>query len=144
VADEVRKLALRSAEAAKGTSELLASTISGINTGAGMVSETAGTFSSVEAQVGTLSSLFSDVAEASREQSDDISRIRDFMASMDKISWESTAQADKSARSAREMASQTVNLNGAVGDLTELVHGRASGGQTSPVPRLPAPEPDPA
>jgi methyl-accepting chemotaxis protein len=139
VADEVRNLALRSAEAAKGTSELLAATINGINTGAEMVGETAETFSSVEAQVGTLSKLFSDVAEASREQSDDISRIRDSMTSMDRVSREGTAQADQSARSARELASQTVNLNGAVGDLTELVHGRTSGRGDSTMPRLPAP-----
>ncbi|MDR2934369.1 MAG: methyl-accepting chemotaxis protein [Candidatus Adiutrix sp.] len=134
VADEVRNLAIRSAEAAKGTSELLAATINGINAGVEMVGQAAGTFSSVEGQVGAVSSLFSEVAEASREQSGDISRIRDSVASMDRISREGTAQADKSARSAQELAAQAVNLHGAVGDLTELVHGRASGSQAAAAP----------
>jgi len=135
VAGEVRTLATRSAEAAKSTSELLASTIKGINAGVEILGQASGTFSSVEGQVGTVTSLFSDVAEASREQSNDISRIRDSMASMERISRESTTQADNSAQSAQELASQAVNLNEAVGDLTELIHGRASGVQASAISR---------
>ncbi|GHV57004.1 hypothetical protein FACS189460_2800 [Deltaproteobacteria bacterium] len=137
VADEVRNLAIRSADAAKGTSELLASTIGGINSGAEMVHKTAENFSSVEIQVNTVSNLFSGVAEASREQSDNIARIKDSMVNMDTVSRESTAQADESARSARELADQASVLHDAVNDLTMLVHGAGTGPARS-VPALPA------
>jgi len=144
VADQVRTLATRSAEAAKSTAELLVTAINGINAGVEMAGQTSGTFTSVEGQVGTVTKLFSDVAEASREQSSGISRIRDSMTSMDKVSREGTEQADKSDRSAQALVAQAVDLHGAVDELTELVHGRASGRSADSAaraaPSLPPPQ----
>jgi len=140
VSDQVRTLATRSAEAAKSTAELLVTAINGINAGVEMVGQTSGTFTSVEGQVGTVTKLFRDVAEASREQSSGISRIRDSMASMDKVSREGTDQADKSARSAQALVAQAVDLHGAVNDLTELVHGRSADAAYRGAPSLPPPQ----
>jgi methyl-accepting chemotaxis protein len=90
-----------------------------------MVKKTANTFAFVEDQVGTIAVLFDGVAEASREQSENISRIRDSVSSMDRVSREGIDRADESARSAGELTAQAANLHGAMDGLTELVHGRS-------------------
>ncbi|MDR2725158.1 MAG: methyl-accepting chemotaxis protein [Candidatus Adiutrix sp.] len=135
VADEVRNLAGRSAEAAKNTSELLASTIEGISSGAGLVNQTAEGFSSIEGQINTVAELFRAVAEASREQSDNIRRIKDSMSHMDEVSRADTAKADESARAAGSLVDQADILQEAVVDLTVIVDGRGGG---RPYPRRPA------
>jgi len=126
VADEVRNLASRSAEAAKNTSELLASTIQGINSGEELVNRTAEGFSSIEGQVNTVTDLFQAVAEASREQSNNIRRIKDSMSSMDEVSRADTVKADESARAAGSLADQAEVLQEAVVDLTVMVDGQGT------------------
>jgi methyl-accepting chemotaxis protein len=129
VADEVRNLAIRSAEAARGTSELLASTIQGISSGAELVSRTSEGFSAIEGQVNTVAGLFQAVAEASREQSENIRRIKDSMSHMDEVSRAETVKADESARAAGSLADQAEVLQEAVVDLTVMVDGRGAAGR---------------
>ncbi|MDR2386786.1 MAG: methyl-accepting chemotaxis protein, partial [Deltaproteobacteria bacterium] len=69
VADEVRNLAIRSADAAKNTADLIAATISNINSGSEMVHSTSQNFQTVSDQTSKVGQLVSEVAEASREQS---------------------------------------------------------------------------
>ncbi|MDR2935685.1 MAG: methyl-accepting chemotaxis protein, partial [Candidatus Adiutrix sp.] len=64
VADEVRNLAIRSADAAKNTADLIAATIGNINSGSEMVNVTAEAFKVVEVNAAKVGSLVSEVAEA--------------------------------------------------------------------------------
>ena len=144
VADEVRNLAIRSAEAAKNTSGLIASTITNIQTGSEMVNLTADNFRTVESHSSKVAELLAEVAEASKEQAQGIGQITTAMTQMDKVTQSNAASAEESASAAGQLSLQAGTLLGAVDDLTALVHGAAGGGSqpgVSPRPALPAPHP---
>ncbi|MDR2302073.1 MAG: methyl-accepting chemotaxis protein [Deltaproteobacteria bacterium] len=123
VADEVRNLAIRSADAAKNTADLIAATISNINSGSEMVHSTSQNFQTVSDQTSKVGQLVSEVAEASREQSQGISQITTAMNQMDKVTQSNAASAEESASSASELSMQASKLLGAVDDLLKIVFG---------------------
>ncbi len=132
VADEVRGLANRSAEAARSTASLIASTISNIDSGSEMVGLTAESFKMVESHSGEAAKLLSEVAEASKEQSQSIGRINDSMSDIDKVTQSNASSADESARSARGLSDQAAVLHSAVDELSRLVHGRSGHAAAAP------------
>lgn len=142
VADEVRNLAIRSAEAARNTADLIASTISNINSGSSMVGATAETFKTVEEHAVKVSALLAEVAEASKEQSTGIGQINTAMTQMDKVTQSNAASAEESASAASELAAQSGNLLDAVQALNGLIHGAEArtigAGHRSSVKRPPA------
>ncbi len=136
VADEVRNLAIRSADAARNTADLIAGTITNISSGEAMVRLTAGNFQTVEQHSNKVSELLADVAEASKEQSQGIGQITTAMHEMDRVTQSTAASADSSARSAAELTNQAASLISAVGELNTLVHGRGAPGP-APAPAAP-------
>jgi methyl-accepting chemotaxis protein len=139
VADEVRNLAIRSAEAAKNTADLIASTIANINSGAEMVNATAENFKIVETHSSKVAQLVSEVAEASKEQSSGIGQINTAMSEMDKVTQSNAATAEEAASAAGQLSLQAGNLLSAVNEMEVLAHGaegRPSGGHS---PRLAVP-----
>lgn len=142
VADEVRNLALRSADAAKNTSDLIATTIVNISSGSELVRTTAENFKTVQSQLVKVAELLSEVAEASREQSQGISQITTAMTEMDKVTQSNAASAEESASAAGQLSLQASNLLTAVEDMTALVHGVGSeriSRKAMPSPRPAAP-----
>jgi len=137
VADEVRNLAIRSADAAKNTADLIAATISNINSGSEMVEATAQSFQTVESHSSKVAELLAEVAEASREQSQGIGQITTAMTEMDKVTQSNAASAEESASAAGQLSLQAGNLLEAVEQLNALAHGGAAG----TAPRRPAPRP---
>ena len=129
VADEVRNLAIRSADAAKSTADLIAGTITNIASGEEMVKVTAENFQTVESHSTKVSELLSGVAEASKEQSLGITQINTAMHEMDRVTQTTAASADESATSAVKLTDQAETLLEAVGDLGRLVHGGATPGR---------------
>jgi methyl-accepting chemotaxis protein len=128
VADEVRNLAIRSADAAKNTSDLIASTIGNINLCSDMVNATAENFKTVETNAGKVAELISEVAEASKEQSQGIGQITTAMTQMDKVTQSNAASAEESASAAGQLALQAGNLLTAVDEIRTLVHGQGGNG----------------
>ena len=123
VADEVRNLAIRSADAAKNTADLIACTIRNINTGEEMVKFTAESFHIVEGHSTKISELLSGVAEASKEQNLGINQINTAMHEMDKVTQNTAISADESANAAVHLTNQAESLLDAVHDLGRLVYG---------------------
>ncbi|MDR2443743.1 MAG: methyl-accepting chemotaxis protein [Deltaproteobacteria bacterium] len=123
VADEVRNLAIRSADAAKNTADLIAATISNINSGSEMVNSTSENFHLVSTHSSKVAQLVNEVAEASKEQSQGINQITTAMAQMDKVTQSNAASAEESASAASQLSLQAGNLMGAVDDISNLVHG---------------------
>ncbi|MDR2946651.1 MAG: methyl-accepting chemotaxis protein [Candidatus Adiutrix sp.] len=123
VADEVRNLAIRSADAAQNTSDLIASTISNINSGSDMVNAAAEHFKTVEQHASTVGELLSEVAAASKEQSQGIGQITTAMAQMDKVTQSNAASAEESSSAATQLSLQAGNLLEAVEDIRGLIHG---------------------
>ncbi len=124
VADEVRNLATRSAEAARNTADLIASTITNINSGSTMVNTTAENFKTVETHSSKVAQILGSVAEASREQSQGIIQINHSMTALDQVTQSNAHSADDSARAAGSLSDQAASLLSAVDDLTILVDGR--------------------
>jgi methyl-accepting chemotaxis protein len=149
VADEVRNLAIRSADAAKNTADLIASTIANITSGSEMVNNTAEVFKAVEASASKVAELVSEVAEASKEQTQGISQITTAMAEMDRVTQTNAASAEESASAAGTLSVQAGNLLEAVNEMEILARGaegrsRGAGGQrrsglAAPAPLKPVP-----
>ncbi|MDR2947113.1 MAG: methyl-accepting chemotaxis protein [Candidatus Adiutrix sp.] len=144
VADEVRNLAIRSAEAAKSTADLIASTIANIASGQEMVNVTAENFRTVANHSSKGAELLGEVSEASKEQNQGIGQITTAMGEMDKVTQSNAASAEESASAAGQLSLQAGTLMEAVDDLRGLVHGAGSSRNIAkPAPAKPAPPAEP-
>ncbi len=122
VAEEVRNLATRSAEAARGTADLIADTIRNISSGSEMVRQAGEGFDRVGGGVNKAGSLLSAVAEASREQAQGISQISQSMSEMDKVTQDNLAASSQAAEASADLARQAEELIDTVGDLSVMVY----------------------
>ena len=141
VADEVRNLALRAAEAAKNTADLIGDTIKAVENGSQLTQATKEAFEEnfeISLKVGQ---LIEEVAEASREQSEGIGHVSDGMTTMDGATKQNAAGAKQSASAADEMFVQAKSMHELVNDLTVIIHGKKIKlSETSRVKSTPAPK----
>ncbi len=124
VADEVRNLAMRAADAAKNTAELIEGTVKKVNDGSTLVSTTNDAFSQVAESSGKVGSIVSEISQASVEQSNGIDQVNIAITEMDKVVQQNAANAEESAAASEEMNAQAQQLKGYVGDLVMLVTGK--------------------
>ncbi len=122
VADEVRNLAMRAAEAAKNTAELIQATVVKINDGSLIVEKTGRDFSRVVDGAVQVSGLLGEMAVASDEQSQGIEQISKAVTEIDKVVQQSAANAEESAATSEEMSAQAEQLMGFVQDLERIVN----------------------
>ncbi len=97
VANEVKSLALKSADAAKQTEELIRTSVEKVNGGAQLASQTASVFEDIRTAVDTNAELSSQIAELSQTQAQDIRRTTVLIADIAQIACESAAGAQESA-----------------------------------------------
>ncbi|KIX14995.1 methyl-accepting chemotaxis protein [Dethiosulfatarculus sandiegensis] len=138
VADEVRSLALRSAEAAGNTSELLEGAVKSIKSGSELVNHTNEIFNRVAKDSAKIQELVAEIATASQEQARGIEQINQATSEMDSVTQQVASHAEESAASAEELSSQSKDLRSFVSELRVVVQG----GFTLDVqerPELPAP-----
>jgi methyl-accepting chemotaxis protein len=126
VADEVRNLAIRSAEAAKNTSGLIAETTSNISSGSELVKVASEVFTKVTGDVDKTSQLIAEVAEASREQAQGIDQISKAMNQMDKVTQSNAATAEQTASAAANLKNQADLLTENVETLERLSRGTSA------------------
>ena len=110
VADEVRNLALRAAQAAKDTAQLIEETLTKVEDGSSIVASTNIAFNKVEEKSETVGDLITQISQASTEQSDGISMVNQAISSMDQVVQSSAATAEESAAAAQELSSQADKL----------------------------------
>jgi methyl-accepting chemotaxis protein len=149
VAEEVRNLAMRSAEAAKNTAELIEGTVKKVNDGSGLAGRTNETFGKVANSASKVGELVGEIAAASNEQAQGIEQVNTAVAEMDKVVQTNAANSEETASASEEMNAQAEEMKGFVVDLAALVNGNANGrgnGQDAAVlkpkaktHRLPAP-----
>jgi methyl-accepting chemotaxis protein len=128
VADEVRNLAMRAAEAAKGTADLIESTIHKIKNGSDMVSRTNEAFAKVAESTQKASELVDEIAVASNEQARGIEEINKSVAGMDKVVQQNSANAEESSSASEEMSAQAWQMRDYVKDLMTLLGGKGVDG----------------
>jgi methyl-accepting chemotaxis protein len=128
VADEVRNLAMRAADAAKNTAELIEGTVKKVNDGSELVTKTNDSFGKVAESSGKVGDLIAEISEASREQSDGFGQVNVAISEMDKVIQTNAANAEESASTAEEMSAQAEQLKSFVADLNLLISGENSNG----------------
>jgi methyl-accepting chemotaxis protein len=121
VAEEVRNLAIRAAEAAGNTTELIEGNLGNIKKGVELLGSTDQAFGQVAEGSGKVADLVSEIAAASGEQAQGINQIGNATGEMDKVTQQVAANAEESAAAAEELSSQAETMKGFVGDLVGLV-----------------------
>ena len=126
VADEVRNLAMRAAEAAKNTAELIEGTVKKVHDGSGYVTQTSEAFVQLNESAVKVGELVSEIAAASDEQAQGIEQINVAISEMDKVVQQVAANAEESASASEEMSAQSLEMKATVQDLSTLISGRGA------------------
>jgi methyl-accepting chemotaxis protein len=121
VANEVRTLAMRSAEAARTTADLIAGTVAKVGEGARASKQTDAAFTEVRGNAGRVAELINAIAAAAREQAQGVAQVSTAVSGLDKVTQQSAAGAEESASSAAELTTQSDRLQHLVEELVELV-----------------------
>jgi methyl-accepting chemotaxis protein len=121
VAGEVRNLAMRAAEAARNTSNLIDGTVRRIKQGSDLVTKTGEAFSEVAKGTHKVGELVSEIAISSREQAQGIEQVNKAVEGMDKIAQRNAANAEESASTSEELSAQAVQMKDIVSALVKLV-----------------------
>ena len=95
VADEVRNLALRAADAAKNTADLIEGTVKRVKDGAELVNKTNEAFSEVATSAGKVGELVGEIAAASNEQAQGIDQVNKAVVEMDRVTQQNAANAEE-------------------------------------------------
>ena len=121
VADEVRNLAIRSAKAAQNTTELIEATVTKIEGGAKLVTDTNASFAKVSSQTTQVGTLIDEIATASQQQSEGINQINQAISEIDK-------GIQNTAGNAEELSAATGSFKTNHQALIAPEHGKASAG----------------
>ena len=128
VADEVRNLAMRAAEAARNTANLIEGTVKKIKEGSDLVERTDKEFQEVAQRVEKSSELVGEISAASHEQSQGIEKVNQAVGEMDKVVKQNAANAEESASGSEEMDAQAYQMQEYVGELKTQVDGSKGNG----------------
>lgn len=125
VAEEVRNLALRAAEAAKNTADLITGTVENVQKGDKLVHRTNEAFGRVAETSLQAIELVEEIAAASREQDQGIGQIAKAIAEIDKLTQEHVSNSEETAAVSHEISVQADRLKENLNRLAELVGRRA-------------------
>ena len=126
VADEVRNLAMRSAGAAKSTSDMIEESVKNARTGVDISNEVAKVLCDIVGSADKSADLISEIAAASQEQAKGIDQVNAAVAQMDKVTQSNAANAEESASASEELSAQATAMNDIVNQLAALVGGDAA------------------
>ena len=129
VADEVRNLAMRAAEAAKNTSNLIENTVTKVTYGSELVNKTAADFSQVAESTSKVKDLVAEIAAASNEQAQGVQQINKAVMEMEKVTQQNAASSQESASASQELKGQSEQMMDIVLGLAGLVGGADGSGK---------------
>ncbi|MBW1991609.1 MAG: MCP four helix bundle domain-containing protein [Deltaproteobacteria bacterium] len=127
VADEVRSLAMRAAEAAKNTADLIETTAARVKEGSDLVGRTSEAFDQVVSSAAKVKELVAEIAAASSEQAQGVEQINKAVSEMNNIIQQTAANAEESASAAEELNAQAEQMKAQVRELMAIVGGAANG-----------------
>ncbi|MCG8551725.1 MAG: methyl-accepting chemotaxis protein [Desulfobacterales bacterium] len=136
VADEVRNLAMRAADAAKNTAELIEGTVKKIDDGSELVTSTNEAFRQVAESSAKVGDLVTNISQASSDQYNGIEQVNVAIAEMDNVVQQNAANAEESASASEEMNAQAEQLRDFVSGLFELINGKKDHGTTKTLYRV--------
>ena len=125
VAEEVRNLAMRSAEAARNTADMIEESVAKATAGVQVNEEVSQNLADILTHVRQASDMMEDIAAASENQKEGISQIAIALEQMEKTTQQSAASSEETASSAEELASQAREMKSTVGRFKLTVNRRS-------------------
>ncbi len=126
VAEEVRTLAMRSAEAAKETSRMIAEGVDASRNGESIAIEVSKALTAITESGSKVNGLIEEISAASQEQAQGIEQVSRAVQQMDQVTQQNAANAEESASAGEELSAQSQRLMEAVEDLNSLVSGASA------------------
>jgi methyl-accepting chemotaxis protein len=123
VAEEVRNLAVRSAEAAKNTSEMIALSVQKANNGVELSKEVNDALRGIADAVQKVSGLAEEIAQANNEQSKGLDQVNTAINQIGQVTQNSANNATKCASASEDLDRQATELDQAIDELFALVDG---------------------
>jgi methyl-accepting chemotaxis protein len=111
VAEEVRNLAIRSAEAARNTAELIEESVTNVEGGVALNAEVLANLEEIAGQVGQVEGVMAEIAAASDQQSQGVLQINQAVEQMNTVTQQTAANSEESASAAEELASQAEHMH---------------------------------
>src|SRR5664280_1348666 len=115
VAEEVRNLAMRSAEAAKNTANLIEEAVKNSENGVAINAEVLKNFQEIAEKTNKVSQVVAEIAAASDQQDQGISQLNRAVEQLNQLTQQNAANAEESASAAEEMSSQSEEMRSMVG-----------------------------
>jgi methyl-accepting chemotaxis protein len=115
VAEEVRNLAMRSADAAKSTANLIEESVKNADGGVAINEEVLKNLNEIHSEVEKVSEVISEIAAASEQQNQGVDQINTAIEQMNQVTQQTAANAEESASAAEELSGQANEMNGMVG-----------------------------
>jgi len=131
VAEEVRNLAVRAADAAKSTANLIEMTHAKVKAGSSIVTHTNEAFTEITENSGKFSHLIEEIARASREQYEGVDQVNKAITEMDNSVQQNASMSEESSSAAEELHAQSVELRHFSYQLMTMVSGKEDNASTS-------------
>lgn len=111
VADEVRTLALKCADAAKNTAQLIKESVSAVDNGKELAEATADSLKTVVSNTEAMTELIADISNATIEQAKALNDAKGSISNVSDIVQSNSATAEESAATSEELAGQAETLS---------------------------------
>ncbi|MFT4902093.1 MAG: methyl-accepting chemotaxis protein [Lentimonas sp.] len=144
VADEVRNLAQRCANAAKDTANLIDGSVTEADVGVKASEDVRvlldriieENINSIVDKIQQVSQINSDVAAASKEQTQGVTEVNQAVAQMSDLTQSNASTAEESSAASEELSAQSEELKALVGDLIQITKGHSGGSSDRASSRL--------
>jgi methyl-accepting chemotaxis protein len=134
VAEEVRSLAMRSAEAAKNTADLIEESVKNAEGGVTINHEVMQNLVEINEQVNKVSEVMAEIAAASEQQSHGVDQVNTAVEQVNLVTQQTASNAEESASAAEELASQAEEMKGVVSSFSLT---RVKGLMSRPAVKIP-------
>jgi methyl-accepting chemotaxis protein len=114
VAEEVRSLAMRSAEAAKNTADMIDESVDNAENGVALNQEVLKNLQEINERATRVSEVIMEIAAASEQQNEGIRQISGGIEQMNQITQHNAANAEESASAAEELSGQAYEMQSMV------------------------------
>ncbi|MEN6527953.1 MAG: methyl-accepting chemotaxis protein [Candidatus Polarisedimenticolia bacterium] len=118
VAEEVRNLAMRSAEAARSTADLIEGSVKNAENGVAANGEVLRVFEEIAGQGGRINEMVAEIAAASEQQAVGIARVNQAITQMNQTTQQTAANSEETAAVVQELAGQAGGMQSMVAEFT--------------------------
>ena len=139
VASEVRSLALRSADAARETSQRIADSVQKAAAGAAINTRVSASLSQIVSKAREADALVAQIAAAALEQSQGVAQLNTAVTQLDRLTQRNAAGAEESASVSEELQQESSRLKRSVLDLQALLGGDSAAPAAAPARAWSAP-----